>query len=54
MNFNSVEFFVFFSVLLVLYAVAFHRVLWRDLLLLAASYFFYMCWNWKYAGLLAV
>ena len=54
MNFNSVEFFVFFSVLLVLYAVAFHRVLWRDLLLLASSYFFYMCWNWKYAGLLAL
>ncbi|MFO0733697.1 MAG: hypothetical protein U0361_22615 [Nitrospiraceae bacterium] len=54
MNFNSVEFFVFFSSLLVLYALAFHRVLWRDMLLLVSSYFFYMCWNWKYAGLLAL
>lgn len=54
MNFNSVEFFLFFSVLLVLYAAVFHRALLRDPLLLVSSYFFYMCWNWKYAGLLAL
>jgi D-alanyl-lipoteichoic acid acyltransferase DltB (MBOAT superfamily) len=54
MNFNSSEFLVFFSGLLVLYTFAFYRERWRDVLLLAASYFFYMCWNWKYAGLLAL
>ena len=38
---------------LVLYTFVFYRERWRDVLLLAASYFFYMSWNWKYAGLLA-
>ena len=27
---------------------------WRDLLLLAVSYFFYMAWYWEYSGLLAL
>lgn len=53
MNFNSVEFSAFFVCVLVLYTVVFYRERWRDVLLLAASYFFYMSWNWKYAGLLA-
>ncbi|MBK9113550.1 MAG: hypothetical protein IPM88_18330 [Nitrospira sp.] len=52
-NFNSVEFSAFFVCVLVLYTVVFYRERWRDVLLLAASYFFYMSWNWKYAGLLA-
>ncbi|MBI4000230.1 MAG: MBOAT family protein [Nitrospira defluvii] len=54
MNFNSPEFLVFFTCVLLLYALVFHRACWRDLLLLFASYFFYMSWNWKYAGLLAL
>lgn len=53
MNFNSVEFSAFFVCVLCLYTVVFYRERWRDILLLAASYFFYMSWNWKYAGLLA-
>jgi D-alanyl-lipoteichoic acid acyltransferase DltB (MBOAT superfamily) len=52
-NFNSVEFSAFFACVLVLYTIVFYRERWRDVLLLAASYFFYMSWNWKYAGLLA-
>ncbi|MFO0768118.1 MAG: hypothetical protein U0231_15320 [Nitrospiraceae bacterium] len=43
MNFNSVEFFVFFSSLLVLYALAFHRVPRRDMLLLVVESLLYMC-----------
>jgi len=53
MNFNSVEFLAFFICVLILYTFVFFRERWRDFLLLAASYFFYMSWNWKYAGLLA-
>jgi D-alanyl-lipoteichoic acid acyltransferase DltB (MBOAT superfamily) len=54
MNFNSPEFLVFFCCVLMLYTLVFYRERWRDVLLLLASYFFYMCWNWKYAGLLAL
>ena len=50
MLFNSYQFLIFFpAVLLVYYAVP-RR--WRYLWLLAASYYFYMCWNAKYALLL--
>ena len=52
MNFNSPEFAIFFPVVLILYGFVFHRERARDALLLAASYFFYMSWNWMYAGLL--
>lgn len=52
MSFNSPEFAIFFPVVLILYGFVFHRERARDLLLLAASYFFYMSWNWMYAGLL--
>ena len=52
MNFNSVEFLLFFPAVLLLYALVFRREKRRDVLLLAASYFFYMSWNWRYAGLI--
>ena len=50
MLFNSVGFLIFFPiVLLVCFAIPEKiRYLW----LLAASYYFYMCWNAKYAVLL--
>jgi D-alanyl-lipoteichoic acid acyltransferase DltB (MBOAT superfamily) len=53
MNFNSVEFSVFFVVVLLLYSMVFRREIPRHVVLLVASYVFYMCWNWKYAGLIA-
>jgi D-alanyl-lipoteichoic acid acyltransferase DltB (MBOAT superfamily) len=34
--------------------LAFHRNRWREVVLLVASYVFYMSWNWKYGGLLAL
>jgi D-alanyl-lipoteichoic acid acyltransferase DltB (MBOAT superfamily) len=53
-NFNSAQFLLFFPAVLVLYALVFRRDKPRDVLLLAASYLFYMSWNWKYAGLIAL
>lgn len=52
MTFNSVEFLVFFPVVALLYALVFRHERRRDLLLLIASYAFYMGWNWRYAGLI--
>ena len=50
MLFNSAQFLVFFPVVVLAYYAIPKRV--RYLWLLAASYFFYMCWNAKYALLL--
>ncbi len=52
MSFNSAEFLFFFPLVLLAYAVTFHRERWREVVLLLASYLFYMSWNWRYAGLL--
>lgn len=43
----------FLTVVLAAYAAVFRSARLRDVVLLAASYFFYMSWNWKYAGLIA-
>lgn len=50
MLFNSFEFLVFFPVVVLLYFLIPHRA--RYLWLLGASYYFYMCWNPKYAILM--
>ncbi|MBR5535959.1 MAG: MBOAT family protein [Clostridia bacterium] len=50
MLFNSLEFLIFFPVVTLLYFAIPHRV--RYIWLLFASYFFYMCWNPKYALLM--
>lgn len=50
MLFNSIQFIAFFPIVVLLYFAVPKRV--RYLWLLAASYFFYMCWNAKYAVLL--
>jgi len=50
MLFNSLEFLIFLPVVAVLYFIIPKK--WRYLWLLAASYFFYMCWNAKYALLM--
>jgi alginate O-acetyltransferase complex protein AlgI len=48
--FNTPQFFVFLLVTLVLFYTA--PASWRKPLLLAASYWFYMSWNWRFAPLL--
>ncbi len=50
MLFNSIEFLIFFPVVTLLYFAIPHKV--RYIWLLLASYFFYMCWNPKYALLM--
>ena len=50
MLFNSLNYLVFFPIVLLLYFVLPKKV--RYLWLLGASYYFYACWNAKYALLL--
>lgn len=50
MLFNSIDFLMFFPVVLILYYAIPSR--FRYLWLLAASYYFYMCWNAEYALLI--
>lgn len=50
MLFNSWQFAVFLPVVLVLYRIVPHRIRW--VLMLAASYYFYMSWNAKYVVLI--
>ena len=52
MLFNSVDFLLFFPLVTAAYFLLPHRVRW--VWLLAASYYFYMCWNAKYAVLIAL
>jgi len=52
MLFNSLQFAFFFFIIVTLYFTVPHRFRW--LLLLIGSYFFYMCWNWKYIGLIII
>jgi D-alanyl-lipoteichoic acid acyltransferase DltB (MBOAT superfamily) len=52
MLFNSLEFIFFFPAVVALYFILPHRFRW--ILLLAASYYFYMCWNYKYVVLILI
>lgn len=52
MLFNSIDFLVFFPLVVLLYFVIPFKA--RNLFLLIASYFFYMCWTPKYAILIAI
>lgn len=55
MLFNSFEFFLFLPVVFCLYWFVFNRSLrWQNVLLLAASYFFYGWWSYKFLGLLVL
>lgn len=50
MLFNSYEFLIFFPIVTLIYFLIPHKA--RYIWLLIASYFFYMCWNAKYALIL--
>ncbi len=52
MLFNSVDFLLFFPLVTALYFLLPHGARWVWLLL--ASYYFYMCWNARYALLIAL
>lgn len=50
MLFNSWQFWLFFAAVLPAYWILPHRL--QNRMLLAASYFFYGCWNWKFVPLI--
>jgi D-alanyl-lipoteichoic acid acyltransferase DltB (MBOAT superfamily) len=52
MLFNSFQFAYFFLLLFPIYWLMPHRP--QNLLLLAASYYFYSCWNWHFTSLLLI
>jgi alginate O-acetyltransferase complex protein AlgI len=53
MLFNSVEFFIFLPIVFALYWFVVNRNLrFQNILLLAASYFFYACWDYRFLFLL--
>jgi alginate O-acetyltransferase complex protein AlgI len=52
MLFNSIDYLIFFPVVVALYFAMPAR--WRWLLLLLASYFFYMCWKPEYVVLIMI
>lgn len=51
MLFNSFAFLLFFPIVAILY-FAIPKNSWRNYFLLAASYYFYMCWKPEYSLLL--
>lgn len=50
MLFNSFDFLIFFVLVFAVQLVLPHRA--RNVFLLAASYFFYGCWDWRFLGLM--
>lgn len=52
MLFNSIDFLIFFPVVLIIYFIIPERI--KSLWLLVASYYFYMCWNVKYVFLILI
>jgi D-alanyl-lipoteichoic acid acyltransferase DltB (MBOAT superfamily) len=54
MLFNSIDFWIFFPIVLVLYWTVTQRSLrWQNILLLVSSYYFYGSWDVRFLGLLA-
>lgn len=51
MLFNSIQFLIFFPIVTLIYFLIPHKI--RYIWLLISSYYFYMCWNPKYALLIA-
>ncbi|MFY7916536.1 MAG: MBOAT family O-acyltransferase [Rubrivivax sp.] len=52
MSFQSAHFFLFLLSVVALNWLMSSRPFWRKTLLLIASYYFYMAWDWRFAGLL--
>ncbi|HEX8563151.1 MAG TPA: MBOAT family O-acyltransferase [Flavobacterium sp.] len=54
MLFNSIEFALFLPVVFAFYWLLQRKLLLQNLLLLAASCFFYACWDWRFLFLLII
>lgn len=53
MLFNSFEFLLFLPVTFLLYWFVFKSLRWQNLFLVAASYLFYGCWDYRFLCLIA-
>ncbi len=53
MSFATTSFLLFFALFLLAHRLAASHRTARNLLILAGSYFFYGCWDWRFLGLLA-
>ncbi|KAB8152141.1 MBOAT family protein [Kordia sp. TARA_039_SRF] len=54
MFFNSLDFAIFFPIVFVLYWFFSKNLRQRNIFILAASYFFYGFWNWKFLSLIII
>ncbi len=54
MLFNSIEFLFFLPIVFLLYWFVFKRLKWQNLFIVAASYFFYGYWDWRFLILIAI
>ena len=52
MLFNTFDFAIFFPIVFVSYWILFNNILFRNILLLVASYFFYGWWDWRFLFLI--
>ena len=52
LSLHSLHFFVFLAAVFGLSQALRRQASWRKQMLLAASYYFYMCWDWRFAALL--
>jgi len=52
MNFNSLSFLIFFSIVYLLYLILNHKL--QNRMLLIASYYFYGSWNWRFLSLIII
>jgi D-alanyl-lipoteichoic acid acyltransferase DltB (MBOAT superfamily) len=53
MLFNSLDFAIFFPIVFLVYWIVAKKIIPRNLFLLAASYFFYGWWDWRFLFLIA-
>ncbi|SDE61210.1 MBOAT family O-acyltransferase [Riemerella columbipharyngis] len=52
MLFNSISFLIFLPIVFTLYWILNKNYKWQNILLLLSSYYFYMCWDWRFGFLL--
>lgn len=53
MLFNSLSFAIFLPIVFGLYWLLHGKLRWQNIMLMAASYYFYACWDWRFLFLLA-
>ena len=55
MFFNSVDFAIFLPIVFTAYWLLDRlKLVWQNLLIVAASYFFYGCWDWRFLSLIVI